>query len=77
MNALPVPDAPWSAVDVVGPLFRPAKAAEYLGLSRSQFYEQVADGRLPRPVRIGARSSALPKSWLDAVITNRFAGGAL
>jgi excisionase family DNA binding protein len=34
---------------------RRQEAAEYVGISERKFDELVADGRMPRPVRIGSR----------------------
>ena len=71
-------EAPWAALAPIGPLLRPAKAAEYLGYSVPHFYRLVSQGALPAPIRMGPShqgASAVPKSWLDAVIASRFNAG--
>lgn len=70
--------SPWEAVPPTGPILRPAAAAEYLGLSVSGFYKQVAKGLMPAPIAIGRRASGVPRAWLDSVIASRIstAGGA-
>lgn len=54
-----------------GPMLRPARAAAYLGLSLSTFYEQIKSGELPPLVKVGLRASAMPQPWLDTVIAHR------
>lgn len=55
-------------------LLRPSKAYARLGVSRSTYYDQIAEGLLPRPVSIGARSVAHPDHEIEAVIKARIAG---
>ena len=45
-----------------------------IGDSHSGAYVKVADGLLPKPVRIGARSVGIPEHELQAVIAARIAG---
>ena len=63
----------WSALPVTGPIFRPQKCADYLGISISSFYELVSRGELPPLLKLTqrGRASGLPKGWLDIVIADR------
>jgi predicted DNA-binding transcriptional regulator AlpA len=48
-----------------------------LGYSRTQLYALVAQGDLPKPIRIGRGQSGavgIPLPWLDAVIAAHAAG---
>ncbi|MEM7730245.1 MAG: hypothetical protein AAF311_13400 [Pseudomonadota bacterium] len=58
---------------ITGPIYRPARAAVYLGIGLSTFYEGVAAGTLPPLIKIGARASGVPKPWLDAYLANQAA----
>lgn len=58
---------------VQGPLLRPAAAAAYIGVSMSSFYNLIEQGYLPRPLKLGPRTAAVPKRWLDQVIAARAA----
>ena len=49
------------------PLIRDGDAAGMLGCSKATFWRRVADGTIPRPVKIGGMSR-WPKSEIDAVI---------
>ena len=44
-------------------------SAAWLGLSRATFWRRVADGTLPRPIRLGGRT-LWRRSELRAVIDN-------
>jgi prophage regulatory protein len=44
------------------------------GLSRSGIYAYIADGLLPKPVKIGERSTAWPECEVSAVNAARIAG---
>jgi predicted DNA-binding transcriptional regulator AlpA len=52
---------------VTDPLIRDGDAAGMLGCSKATFWRRVADGTIPRPVKIGGMSR-WPKSEIDAVI---------
>lgn len=67
------PASPWLTTPAAGPLMPPADAAAYLGLSRATFYRRVEDGSLPRPIKMSAKATGLPKPWLDSVIAARAA----
>jgi predicted DNA-binding transcriptional regulator AlpA len=49
------------------PLIRDAEAAEMLGCSKATFWRRVADGTIPRPLKIGGMSR-WPRSEILAVI---------
>jgi excisionase family DNA binding protein len=70
-----ISDPPWARVPPTGPMLRPAEAAAYYGVSVSSYYEMVHSGELPKFVKLGprARSSGVPRVWLDAVIAARVA----
>lgn len=44
------------------------------GLSRSGVYAYIASGLLPKPVKIGERSTAWPSDELDSIVRARIAG---
>ena len=52
---------------VTDPLIRDGDADGMLGCSKATFWRRVADGTVPRPVKIGGMSR-WPKSEIDAVI---------
>jgi excisionase family DNA binding protein len=66
---------PWADIPLRGPILRTNDAAEYLGLSVPYTYALIQRGDLPRPIKIGARATGIPRDWLDAVIAARAAGG--
>ena len=51
-------------------ILRRTEVEEIVGISRSTLYSMVAEGRFPRPIRIGRRAVGWRwshvKSWLDA-----------
>lgn len=62
---------PWENIPPTGPMLRPKEAAAWLGLSLTGYYEQCRSGHVPKPIKIGLRSTGVPKPWLDAVIAFR------
>lgn len=64
---------PWRDTPVEGPFLRSGQAADFLNLSRTQFYALARIGALPRPFKIGGRAAGLPQSWLNAVLRARAA----
>lgn len=58
------------------PIFRPKRAAEYLGVHRSTLQQWVKDGTLAAPLQLGQRAVGWRQSDLDAFIESRRAGGA-
>lgn len=67
---------PWAGVAPIGPMLRPKDAAQHLGYSVSRYYALAADGKLPKPIAMGeerSSASAVPQSWLDAIIAHRVA----
>ncbi len=63
----------WQSVPATGPLLRPAKAAEYLGVALSTYYALAKAGVAPAPVKLfnGGRTSGIPKNQLDALVASR------
>jgi predicted DNA-binding transcriptional regulator AlpA len=59
---------PWDGCDPAGPLYRIDDVVEVTGLSRAQTYNLIRLGELPPLLKIGKRSSVMPKAWLDAYI---------
>lgn len=57
-------------------MVRTPAAFKRMGVGKSQGYVRVQQGLLPRPVKIGARSSALPDTEIDAVIRAQIAGAS-
>ena len=53
--------------DNTEPLFRDADVARVLGCSKATFWRRVADGTIPRPLKIGGMSR-WPPSEILAVI---------
>lgn len=50
------------------------KAKDSLGLSRSTFYLQIAEGLITKPVPIGARAVGWPSNEIEAILNARIAG---
>ena len=49
-------------------LIRRDEVQQMCGISRSELYRQVADGRFPRPVRVGLRAVRWRRSEVEAWI---------
>lgn len=49
-------------------------AKDSLGVSRSTFYLQIADGLITKPVQIGARAVGWPSNEIEAILNARIAG---
>lgn len=62
---------PWAELAPEPPLFREKQVCRDYGLSTTGIYEGMAAGTFPKPVRIGRRAVAWPKSWLDAWLRDR------
>jgi len=58
----------WKELPAEGRLLRPAEVVERVGLSRSQVYQMISEGRFPPLIKISDRASAMPESWLDAFV---------
>lgn len=54
-------------------LIRRPTVTEITGLGRSQMYDQISKGLFPKPIKIGARSSAWIESEVDEWIQKRIA----
>lgn len=66
-----VEEAPWRNEEPNGRLLRPCEVIEITGLSKSQIYQMIAEGRFPPFLKLSARASALPEAWLKAFIQAR------
>ena len=53
---------------LAGGILRPAEAARFLGVSCQTLYRWSAVGRLPRPLKIGPRTSGWKLADLQAFI---------
>lgn len=53
--------------NTTAPLIRDGDAARLLGCSKATFWRRVADGTIPRPLKIGGMSR-WPQSEIQAVI---------
>jgi predicted DNA-binding transcriptional regulator AlpA len=68
---------PWAGVVPAGPFLRSGEAAEYLSLSRTQFYALANAGHLPKPFKLNGAAkgfsgaAGVPKAWLDSVLRAR------
>ena len=62
---------PWETVPAYGRQLRLREVASITGLSKSQIYLMISEGRFPPLVKIGSRASALPEPWLEAFIQHR------
>ena len=51
--------------------FRRPAVEQLTGLSRSTIYEEMAQGRFPRPVRLTAKAVAWPESAIAAWLASR------
>jgi prophage regulatory protein len=49
-------------------------AKDSLGVSRSTFYLQIAEGLITKPVQIGARAVGWPSNEIEAILNARIAG---
>jgi prophage regulatory protein len=58
----------------VSALMRLEQALQYTGEKRSSYFAKAAAGLMPRPVKIGARATAIPMRELEAVNAARIAG---
>ncbi len=55
-------------------LYRPPRSQAELGLSRTQFYENMSVGLITRSIKVGARAAAHPASEIEAIKQARIAG---
>lgn len=63
--------APWLQEAPTGRLLRPSDVSEITGLSKSQIYQMIAEGRFPPFLKLSTRVSAMPEAWLTAFIEAR------
>lgn len=59
---------------MLDPILRMPKVIIALGKSRSSVHEDVKEGLLTKPVRIGLRAVGLPESEVSAINAARIAG---
>lgn len=62
---------PWLTCAPTGGLLRPVEVAERVGLSKSQIYVMIREGKFPPFIKIGKRCSRMPEAWLAAFINMR------
>ena len=67
----PTQDRPWVNVRPSGRMYRPTAVVDRTGLSRSQIYQMISEGRFPPFIPLSTRAVALPESWLDAFLEAR------
>lgn len=65
MSLSTISSATWAETHPTGRMLRPSEVFERIGLSRSQVYVMIARGEFPPFLKLSARTSALPESWLD------------
>ena len=58
----------WEGLPPTTPLLRPKQVLQATGLSRSTMYEMISRGEFPRFIRVGPRTSGMPKAWLEAYL---------
>jgi len=46
-HSQPTQDKPWATVRPTGRMYRPSAVVDRTGLSRSQIYQMISDGRFP------------------------------
>lgn len=66
-----IQEQPWLECEPTGRLLRPSEVFDLIGLSRSQVYAMISEGRFPPFIKLSKRASALPESWLDSFIAAR------
>ena len=49
-------------------VFRAKNAAVYLGVAQSTLWRWVAEGRLPKGIRLSARTTVWKREWLDTFL---------
>jgi prophage regulatory protein len=58
----------WEKIDPAGRMLRIRDVVHLTGLSRSQIYALIAEGRFPPLVKLSTRASAVPEAWLNAYL---------
>ena len=59
-----------------GPLLRLPSVEIQTGLSKSEIYRRIKDGKFPQPIKLGARAVAWPAPQIDAWVKNLIQQGA-
>lgn len=70
-NEKPAGRAPWDGLPIGLPMYRERDLRATFGLSTSSIYEMMSAGTFPRPVKLGPRIVAWPKSHIDAWLADR------
>jgi excisionase family DNA binding protein len=52
-------------------IYRPAAAADYLGIGLSTLYEYAKNGDIPKAIKIGKRASGWRHSTLEKFLNSR------
>lgn len=60
----------------VGPLLRLPSVEAQTGLSKSEIYRRIKDGKFPQPIKLGTRAVAWPAAQIDAWVGNLIQQGA-
>ncbi|MEE9315448.1 MAG: AlpA family phage regulatory protein [Rhizobiaceae bacterium] len=60
----------WQGIPASTPLLRPSQVLKETAISRSTMYEMIARGDFPSFIKIGRRSTAMPRVWLDAFVAS-------
>ncbi len=58
----------WCEIEPSGRLLRPSEVIRKTGLSRSQIYQMISEGRFPPFLKLSERASAMPEAWLNAFV---------
>jgi prophage regulatory protein len=53
-----------------GPLLRLPSVAAQTGLSKSEIYRRIKDGKFPQPIKLGARAVAWPAAQIEAWVND-------
>lgn len=59
----------WLEIEPSGRLLRPSEVISRTGLSRSQIYQMISEGRFPPFLKLSERASAMPEAWLHAFVS--------
>lgn len=63
----------WKRLPPSGPLVKPSRAADYLGLGLSTYYALAKQGKVPAPIKVtpGGRAAGVPQNILEAFVQSR------
>jgi prophage regulatory protein len=54
----------------LGPLLRLPSVTAQTGLSKSEIYRRIKDGKFPQPIKLGARAVAWPTAQIEAWVND-------